>query len=88
MKLKIAVVALAALGSVALTAGSASAMPNGIPQASQITGQASNVEQVAWVCNRWGRCWHRPNWYGAYAYYGPRPWGWRRWHYWHRWYRF
>jgi hypothetical protein len=90
MKLRIAVVALTALGGVALASGSASAMPNGIANAGQVAGQSSNLEQVAWICNGWGRCWHRPNWYGAYGYYGPRPWGWhpwgwRRWHYWHRW---
>jgi hypothetical protein len=44
------------------------------------------------VCNQWGRCWWRPNYYGAYGYYGgprryyggPRPWGWGHRH-WHRW---
>jgi hypothetical protein len=85
MKLRIAVVALTALGGVALASGSASAMPNGIANGSQLAGQSSNLEQVVWVCNGLGRCWHRPNWYGAYGYYGPRPWGWHRWHYWHRW---
>lgn len=88
MKLRIAVVALAALGGVALTAGSASAMPNGIPQAGQLAAQSANVQQVRWVCNRWGRCWHRPNWRGAYGFYGRHPWRWHRWHHWHRWHRF
>ena len=49
-------------------------------------------EQTRWVCNAWGRCWWRPNYYGAYGYYGgprryyggPRPWGWGHRH-WHRW---
>jgi len=45
----------------------------------------SKAEGVRWVCNPWGRCWWRPNYYGAYAY-GPGPyWGWRhhrRWHHW------
>jgi hypothetical protein len=59
-----------------------------IPQAGQIAGANANVDQVRWVCNPWGRCWWRPNYYGAYGYYGPRPfygrpWGWR--HRWHRW---
>jgi hypothetical protein len=50
MKLKAAVVGLAALAGVSLTAGSASAaMPNGLPHADQITGQAANVEQVRLV---------------------------------------
>ncbi|MFT4097010.1 MAG: hypothetical protein QM651_07785 [Rhodoblastus sp.] len=28
-------------------------------------------EQVRWVCNRWGRCWWRPNYYYAPRFYGP-----------------
>ncbi|MDN5004193.1 hypothetical protein ACFQZO_25455 [Bradyrhizobium sp. GCM10027634] len=91
MKLKLAVLALAALGSAALASGQAlAAMPNGIPQADQVaSGPAANVDQVRMVCNAWGRCWWRPNYYGAYGYYGPRPfygrpWGWRH-RYWHRW---
>jgi hypothetical protein len=87
MNLKAAVVGLAALGGIAFTSGSALAMPNGLPQAGQIASQSANVEQVRWVCNVWGRCFWRPNWYGAYAYYGPRPWWrWHRWHRWHHWY--
>ncbi|MBV8920204.1 hypothetical protein [Bradyrhizobium sp.] len=82
MRLKALVVGLAALGATALTTG-ASAMPNGLPQAGQIAGQTANVDQVRWVCTAWGRCWHRPNFYGAYGYYGyHRPWGWHRWHRW------
>jgi len=87
MKLKFVVVGLAALGGVALASGSALAMPNGIPHAGAISKVESNVDQVRWVCNQWGRCWHRPNFYGAYGYYGgPRPWGWHRWHRWHHYY--
>jgi len=85
MKLRIAVVALAALGGVALSASSAFAMPNGIPQASQIAGQSANIEQVRWVCNFRGHCWWRPGWRGAYGWYGPRWHRWHRWHHWHRW---
>ena len=85
MKLRLAFVALAALGGIALASSAASAMPNGIPNADQIAGQTSSVEQVHYVCNAWGRCWWRPNWYGAYAYYRPHPWGWHRWHHWRRW---
>jgi hypothetical protein len=85
MKLKLAVVALAALGGVALSSRAASAMPNGIPQADHI----SNIDQVRYVCNPWGRCWWRPNYYRSYGFYaGPpffhRGWGWRHRH-WHRW---
>ncbi|MCK1739115.1 hypothetical protein IVA79_35375 [Bradyrhizobium sp. 138] len=95
MKLKFAVLGLAALGGVALASGSAfAAMPNGIPQADRIaSGLAADVDQVRWVCNPWGRCFWRPNYYGAYGYYGgprrfygPRPWGWgHRHHHWRRW---
>jgi hypothetical protein len=69
-------------------------MPNGIPQADQVAGgPVAHVDQVRMVCNAWGRCWSRPNYYGAYGYYGgprrfygygPRPWGWGHRH-WHRW---
>ncbi len=86
MKLKFAAIGLAALSSAALASGSALAMPNGVPQAGQIAGQNAQVDQVRWVCNPWGRCWWRPNFYGAYGYYRPRPfyrpWGWRH-RYWH-----
>jgi hypothetical protein len=85
MKLKLALCGLAALGGIALASGTASAMPNGLPLGNQI----SNVDQVRYVCNAWGRCWWRPNTYGAYGYYGrPRFYGrgWHRGHHrgWHR----
>jgi len=73
MKLKLAVIGLAALGSAALASGGASAMPNGLPATA---GIMKNVEHVRWVCNPWGRCWWRPNYYRAYGYYGgPRYYG-------------
>ena len=95
MKLKFSVLGLAALASAALASGQAlAAMPNGIPQADKVaSGPAANVDQVRLVCNAWGRCWRRPNFYGAYGYYGgprrfygygPRRWGWGHRH-WHRW---
>jgi hypothetical protein len=94
MTLKLAVLGLAALGGAALASGQAlAAMPNGIPQADKVaSGPAAHVDQVRMVCNAWGRCWWRPNYYGAYGYYGgPRRfygygpgWGWRHRH-WHRW---
>jgi hypothetical protein len=40
------------------------------------------TDTVRWVCNAWGRCWWRPNYYGAYAYYGPRPYRHRHWQHW------
>lgn len=74
MKIKLAVIGLAALGSTALISGSASAMPNGLPG---ISDSVKNIEHVRWVCNPWGRCWWRPNYYyGGYGYYGgPRYYG-------------
>ena len=89
MKLSFAVLGLTAIGGVALASGSAlAAMPNGIPQAGQIADANANIDHVRWVCNPWGRCFWRPNYYGAYGFYrGPRRyygpgWGhrhWRRW---------
>jgi hypothetical protein len=83
MKLKSVLVGLALLGTSAVVSPAMSAMPNGLPKLETL----SQVEQVRWVCNPWGRCWWRPNYYGAYAFYPPprfRPW---RWHHrpWHRW---
>ncbi|GEC57604.1 hypothetical protein ABIF38_002548 [Bradyrhizobium japonicum] len=82
--------ALTALAALAFTS-SAVAMPNGLPRAQQTSNVEPNVEQVRWICNPWGRCWWRPNLYGAYAYYPPPPrfyvappWWHRRWH-WHHW---
>jgi hypothetical protein len=66
MKLKLMVAGLVALGGIALGAGSASAMPNGLAANGQV-GQSGNIEQVRLVCDEYGRCWRRPN-YG----YGPR----------------
>ncbi|MCC8938268.1 hypothetical protein CI1B_81520 [Bradyrhizobium ivorense] len=81
MNIKLAVIGLAALGSAALMSGAASAMPNGLPQASHIAGEASNVGQVRQVCDRWGRCYWQPGGYG----YGPRHHGWHhRPHFHHR----
>jgi hypothetical protein len=77
---KYALAGLAALAGVALSTGTASAMPNGLPAAA---GQLSNVENVVMVCNAWGRCWYRPNYYVGprlyrYRYVGPRYYGYRR----------
>lgn len=85
MKLKRVVIGLIALAGICVLApGAASAMPNGLPHAEHL----SNIDQVRWVCNPWGRCWWRPNFYGAYGYYRAprvygRPWGWHRG--WRRW---
>jgi len=48
---------------------------------------AAAPEQVRWVCNAWGRCWWRPNYYyRPYGFYygGPRFYG-RRWGGYRRW---
>jgi hypothetical protein len=85
MKLTHALVGLAALGGAAISSGAASAMPIGLATNTDI---ASNIEQARIVCDRWGRCWNAPGYYGAYGYYAPRydggyghGWhrGWRRW---------
>jgi hypothetical protein len=76
INLKYAAAGLAALAGVALSTGTASAMPNGLPAAA---GQLSNIENVVMVCNAWGRCWYRPNYYVGpayrYGYAGPRYYG-------------
>jgi len=80
MKPKLAVVGLLSLAVIGSAPGSASAIPNGLPHAHQI----SNVEHVRWVCNSGGRCWWRPNYYRAYGFYpvprfGHLHWGHRGW---------
>jgi len=90
MKLVSALVGLAALGAVALSSTTASAMPVSVP--GQVS-QTSDVQQAAYVCNDWGHCWHQHN-YGGY--YHPHYWrwhhygsygygGWHHWHHWHYW---
>lgn len=74
MNLKIGLVAATLFGALAASPA-ASAMPVAPAPA---TPEVSNVEQVRMVCNAWGRCWWRPNYYGYYGpgpYYGPRYYG-------------
>lgn len=75
MKLKIGLVAASLFGALAASSP-ASAMPVAPAPA---TPQVSNVEQVRMVCDAWGRCFWRPNYYGYYGapapYYGPRYYG-------------
>ncbi len=87
MNLKTTAISLAALAAAcAFAPGAASAMPNGLPHPEGV----SNIDQVRWVCDPWGRCGWRPNFYGAYGFYDRprffhRPFGfgwhrgWRRW---------
>ena len=88
MKLVSALVGLAALGGVALSTASASAMTVTVPGHAS---QASNVIRADYVCNGWGHCWDRPS-YGE-GYFHPHTygggWGWHHgwggygWHHWH-----
>jgi hypothetical protein len=56
MRLKMAIVAFAALGGVTLTSTAASAMPNGMtPKAKEVVGQTSNIREVRWVTDLRGR---------------------------------
>lgn len=79
MNLKIGLVAASLFGALAAMPA-ASAMPIAPAPA---TPQVSGVEQVRMVCDAWGRCFLRPNYYGYYAprpyygppYYGPRYYG-------------
>ena len=78
--------AAAMLGGLIAAPGAASAMPNGLSALAQT--QASDVQDVRWVCGPY-RCWWRPGFYRGfrtYAFIGPRRhwwgprwgWGWRR----------
>jgi hypothetical protein len=85
-KLSPAVIGVAAIGAFVALSSGAEAMPIGLPASHRV----SNVDQVRWVCNPWGRCWWRPNYYiaPAYGYYGYGPrfgyyGGWH--HHWRRW---
>ncbi len=67
-KIKLLVATAALCGGLTTTAVTA------MPIAPVPANSAVKVEQVRWVCNDYGRCWWRPNYYGgydAYAYY-PR----------------
>jgi hypothetical protein len=61
------VLGFAALGAVTTASTAVSAapiLPFAIP--------SSNAEQVRYVCNAWGRCWWRPDYYRPYGYYSYR----------------
>lgn len=93
MKLVSAFIGLAALGGVAFSSAAASAAPIEVPGVGVPAG---------YICNEWGRCWHR-HYYGGY--YHPQYWGgygyggwhhhwaydggyrWHRWHHWRHWHR-
>lgn len=84
MKLGIGLVAASLFGALAASSA-ASAMP--LAPAPKL---APDVEQVRYVCDIYGRCWWRPNYYYVprpyyrpryYGYYGPRVYG-PRYRYW------
>lgn len=69
MTMKYAIAGLAALAGAALVPATASAMTNGLPLSA---GQSGNVENVRLVCDVYGRCFRRPNFYygGGPRFYG------------------
>ncbi len=67
MTMKYAIAGLAALAGAALAPATASAMTNGLPLSA---GQSGNVENVRLVCDVYGRCFRRPNYYGGPRFYG------------------
>jgi len=82
LKLKLTLAAAAV--SAGLGMSGVSAMP--VDNLGSALATDTQAQTVRMVCNAWGRCWWRPNYYyGAYAYYPHRRYGWgyRRWH--HRW---
>lgn len=85
-----------ATGAFAASTAPSAAMPKLDPGVATANDLAqAKPESVRWVCNPWGRCWWRPNYYRPRPYWGPRPfyrpWGWGggpRWghrHWRHRW---
>jgi hypothetical protein len=75
MNPKIGLVAASLFGAL-MASPAVSAMPIG---PAPVAPQVSHVEQVRMVCDAWGRCFWRPNYYGYYGapapYYGPRSYG-------------
>ena len=61
------------LAAAALSGGAYVSTASAMPVAPLPSDAVGNVEHVRWVCNPWGRCWWRPNYYyGGYGFYGPR----------------
>lgn len=61
------IIGILSAAAIIAAATAASAMPITPPAAS-----TSSVEQVHWICNPWGRCWWRPDYYRPYGYYRYR----------------
>ena len=72
-KMFLVVTCAAALGGLPMTAANAMPVAPALPT-------ASNVDQVRWVCNEWGRCWWSRGYDRAYRYYrdDDDDWRWRR----------
>ena len=73
-KIRLTIAGALLAGTMALSAGQASAMPaldHGLANA-----QAAQTEQVRWVCGPWGCGWRPGPYWGGYGFYRPRPWGW------------
>jgi hypothetical protein len=66
-KIKVSLAAAALF--VGLGAAGASAMPMNNLSGIDV---GAKLDQVRMVCDQWGRCWWRPNYYsyGTYGYYG------------------
>lgn len=62
-------VILAFMGSVVVGTFAMITDANAIP-IGPVEPFASTVEQVRLVCDEWGRCWRRPDYYRPYGYYG------------------
>jgi len=89
-KVRLTIAGALLAGTMAFSAGQASAMPaldHGLANA-----QGAQTEQVRWVCGPWGCRWRpnfwgpRPYWGGGYGFY-RRPywgggWGWRHRRWW------
>jgi hypothetical protein len=89
-KIRLTIAGALLAGTMAFSAGQASAMPaldHGLANA-----QGAQSEQVRWVCGPWGCRWRpnfwgpRPYWGGGYGFYrrpywgGGGGWGWRHRH--------
>jgi hypothetical protein len=70
------------VGAAALCGGLTATAATAMPIAPVPANSAANIEQVRLVCNAYGRCWWRPNYYGGYRAYGyyPRHRYWRHHH--------
>jgi hypothetical protein len=74
-KMFLAVTSAAALGGLAMT-NLAMTAANAMPVAPALP-TASNVDQVRWVCDEWGRCWRSRDFDRPYRYYRDDDDDWR-----------